>query len=394
MTPNGNAELLAQLRRVSDFLPRLLTKRPGLADWILRSRTLEREKPLEVYVRQGLGAVRHLAADDTEGLYRRLRRFKYRELLRIAVRDAIVKAPMDELGREATHLADATVRAALHGVSRPLHERYGEPTEGGGFCVLGLGKMGGGDLNFSSDIDLIYFYRQDGETKTGTETVKLYTRVAQELTKALSTTTADGFGYRVDLNLRPQGRAGSLVMSLGQMLTYYEQFGRTWERSALIKARPVAGDLELGNELLDSLSPFVWRRSTDLSAVDDLRDMRSQIDLRGKASGDDVKLGRGGIREVEFFVSALQLLHGGKQDHLRERTTMKALRKLEKAGLVATTDADQLEEAYSFLRRTENHLQMVDERQTQTLPMGDEERTRLAVGLGLESWAELSSRLS
>lgn len=386
-----------QLRRFSDFLPRLLARRPRLERWIEGSRTLDKEKPLEVYVREAAAAVRRVPSGDTDALYRRLRRYKYRELLRIAVRDGIRNAPMAEIGRECSHLAEGVVRAALSSVLTPLLARYGPPAgtsaESSGFCVLGLGKLGGEDLNFSSDIDLVCFYREEGETPNGTSHAQFYTRLAEALTRAVSTTTADGFGYRVDLNLRPQGRAGALVMSLPQMLSYYEQFGRTWERSALIKARPIAGDLELGNELLDSLSPFIWRRSTDLSAVDDLRDMRSQIDLRGKASADDVKLGRGGIREIEFFVSALQLLHGGKQDSLRERTTMKALRKLEKAGLVATTDADSLEEAYLFLRRVENRLQMVDERQTQTLPSSGEERERLGQSLGFAGWSELGERL-
>src|SRR5262249_3260652 len=175
---------------------------------------------------------------------------------------------------------------------------------------------------------------------------------------------------------------------------YYEALGRTWERAALLKARAVAGDERLAEELLDSLAPFVWRRGQDLAVVNELRELKAQIDLRGKASAEDVKLGPGGIREIEFFVSALQLLHGGRKSALRELNSLRALRKLEQEGLVASPDADALEEAYLVLRRVENRLQMVDERQTHALPSGERERARLSRSLGFRNWAELGSELS
>ncbi|XXF75566.1 bifunctional [glutamate--ammonia ligase]-adenylyl-L-tyrosine phosphorylase/[glutamate--ammonia-ligase] adenylyltransferase [Myxococcaceae bacterium GXIMD 01537] len=388
---------LPALFRASAFAPRLLATRPGLVRWLAGSRTLTREKPRHRYVREAAAATRRVAPTDAEGLQRRLRRYKYRELLRLMVRDAALGAPMPELGREHSALAEACIRAALNWAERALVARHGAP-EAPGFCVLGLGKLGGEDLNFSSDVDLLYVYRTDEHTSGGgagaLSQVQFYTRLGETVTQALSRPTADGFCYRVDLNLRPMGRGGAMVTSLPAALAYYEGQGRTWERAALLKARCVAGDAALADELLFGLGPFLWPRSADLSAVDGLRDLKAQIDLRGKASTGDVKLGPGGIREVEFFVNALQLLQGGKDANLRERGTMRALRRLERAGFVSGPDADALEEAYLFLRRVENRLQMREERQTQALPTDARERTRLAASLGLGSWEALDAELS
>ncbi|QRK07671.1 bifunctional [glutamate--ammonia ligase]-adenylyl-L-tyrosine phosphorylase/[glutamate--ammonia-ligase] adenylyltransferase [Archangium violaceum] len=387
---------LPAIFHASTFAPRLLAARPGLLRWLAGSRTLTREKPREHYRREALAATRRIAPMDAAGLRRRLRRYKYRELLRLMVRDATLRAPMAELGREQTALADALIGAALAWAERSVQAKYGTP-DTPGFCILGMGKLGGEDLNFSSDVDLVYLYRADGHTTGGSAgalpNVQYYTRLGEAVTQALTQVTEDGFCYRVDLNLRPQGRAGAMVLSLSASLAYYESFGRMWERAALLKARVVAGDTRLAEELLNELGPFIWRRSLDLSAVDGLRDLKAQIDLRGKASADDVKLGPGGIREVEFFVNALQLLQGGKDPTLRETRTMRALRKLERAGFVSGPDADALEEAYVFLRRVENRLQMLEERQTQALPSGERERRRLATSLGYPDWDTFSAEL-
>jgi glutamate-ammonia-ligase adenylyltransferase len=388
-------DTLGALFRASDFFPRLLAARPGLIRWLAGSRTLNQEKPLDRFVREAAVAVRSPLLEKAE-LYRRLRRYKYRELLRLAVRDAAKRAPVAEIGRETSALAIGLVRAALIAVQRPLVRRYGFP-DPPGFCVFGLGKLGGEDLNFSSDIDLVYLYRGDGETQGGTggtlPNIQYFTKLSESLTQALSATTADGFCFRVDLSLRPQGRGGAIVLSLPAMMSYYETLGRTWERAALLKAQVIAGEQALGEELLESLAPFIWRRGLDLTAVNELRDLKAQIGLRGKASGQDVKLGPGGIREIEFFANALQLLHGGKKPSLRERHTLKAVRKLEQEGLIAAPDADALEEAYLFLRRVENRLQMLEERQTHVLPSSDAERLRLAGSLGFSGWDEFAREL-
>ncbi len=394
LAPAHRSRWLGELSRLllaSDLPPRLLSGRPGLLRLVAQSAHLDRPKPLERMRREALAAVR--TAADRDALYRRLRRYKYRELFRIMARD-LRGAPIEEIGRETAHLAQSLIAAALEGCFAELCRKHGRPSgDGMGFCVLGLGKLGGEDLNFSSDVDLIYLYREDGQTDGGHEHVRFYTRLSESLTQALSTVTGDGFVFRVDLNLRPQGRAGAIVLSLSQLTAYYETFGRTWERAAMLKARVVAGDEALADEALDAISPFVWRKSLDFSAVDALRELKNQIDLRSKASERDLKLGPGGIREIEFFVNALQLLHGGKRDSLRERHTLRGLRKLEQAGLLSATDADRLEEAYLFLRRAENRLQMLEERQTQSLPDGERERIRLARSLGYSDWPSFAREL-
>ncbi|HYV46047.1 MAG TPA: bifunctional [glutamate--ammonia ligase]-adenylyl-L-tyrosine phosphorylase/[glutamate--ammonia-ligase] adenylyltransferase [Myxococcaceae bacterium] len=389
---------LARLLEASELAARTLASRPGLLRWLLGSRTLGGPWPAAAYLRQARAAARVARPRGHDAFLRALRRFKYRELLRITYRDVVLQAPAAEIGRELASLAQALISAATDAAYASFTERYGEAEEEPGFCVLGLGKLGGEDLNFSSDVDLIYLYREGGLTRGGREAaipaVQLYTRIAESITRSLSSVTAEGACYRVDLNLRPQGRAGAIVLSLAQTVAYYETHGRTWERSALLKARVVAGDASLGDELLSSLQPFLWRRSLDLSAVEALREMKAQIDLRGKASPSDVKLGPGGIREVEFFASALQLLHGGKNTLLRERHTARALRRLEQAGLLSATDADALEEAYLFLRRVENRLQEHAEEQTQQLPEEPVDRKRLARSLGYPGWPELDRELT
>lgn len=393
----GRLARLAELFEASELPPRWLAARPGLLRWLFGCRLLVREKPKEVYRRQAAVAATLGHRRGQDPFLRALRRYQDRELLRIAYRDLVLGAPAAQIGRELAALAEALIASAADAITASLIARHGEPPEPG-FCVLGMGKLGGEDLNFSSDVDLIYLYRQEGVTRGGAQAaipaVQLYTRIAEALTRALSSVTPEGSCYRVDLNLRPQGRGGPIVLSLPQTVGYYESQGRTWERAALLKARVVAGDAALGAELLDALHPFVWRRSLDLSAVDALRDLKAQIDLRGKATPHDVKLGPGGIREVEFFAAALQLIHGGKNPELRERNTSRALRRLEQAGLLAATDADALEEAYLFLRRVENRLQAVAERQTHLLPEEPLERQRLARSMGRRTWAELQAELT
>jgi len=388
---------LARLFELSEFLPRMLARRPALVRRVARFATSAIEKPLQDFLQESTPILNGISVADEAGLYRRLRLYKYRELVRLMVRDLVQGAETEELGRELSHLAQAILSTALEWVRRAMTARYGRP-QADGFCVLGLGKLGGEDLNFSSDIDLLYLYRAEGQTAGGNQgslsNAQFYTKIAEGLTRALSAHTAEGFCFRVDLNLRPQGRSGAIALSLPATLGYYEAQGRTWERAALIKARVVAGDAGLGNRLLQSLTPFVWRRTLDLSVVEALRKIKSQIDVRAQASADDVKLGSGGIREIEFFINALQLLHGGQRPSLRESNSLRALRKLSREGLVASSDAEALEEAYLALRAVENHLQMMEERQSQRLPSEAVERLRLARSLGFGTWDSCAARLS
>lgn len=390
---------LVSVCEASDFLPRILAARPQLIPWLAGSRTLEAAKTSPRFSVELASKLRRVSVEDLEGAMRTLRRYKYRELFRLSVRETSQILKPDELGAELTSLADSCVSAALSFARASLGKKYGEPlADREGFSVLALGKLGGEDLNFSSDIDLLYLYRSDGDTSGGEAgsipNVNYYRKLGETLTRLLTTATSEGFCFRVDLNLRPHGRVGPIALSLAQTLAYYEGFGRTWERAALIKLRHLAGDAKLSKELIDGIAPFVWRRAVDQSVVENLRQMRMQIASQGKVNPLDLKLGAGGIREIEFFVSGLQLLHGGKQPRLRERNTVRALRQLEQAGMLSGPDADRMEAAYHWLRKIENRLQMVDERQTHALPIDAGDQERLAYSLGYGSWTPFEQEAS
>ncbi|MGA8890910.1 MAG: bifunctional [glutamate--ammonia ligase]-adenylyl-L-tyrosine phosphorylase/[glutamate--ammonia-ligase] adenylyltransferase, partial [Anaeromyxobacteraceae bacterium] len=298
----------------------------------------------------------------------------------------------DEVTGALASVATATLHVAITFHDRRLRARHGAPAGledapyGAGFCALAMGKLGARELNFSSDVDLIYVYRADGTT-TGDRPLThfaYYARLAELVTESLSRVTEDGMVFRVDLNLRPDGRSGPIVNSIRAAELYYQSFGRSWERNALVKARAGAGDLSVGEELLAQLEPFVWRRSLDLGIIEEIQAMKARIDARAGAEGkDDLKLGKGGIREAEFFVSALQLLHGGKlrDPGIRERAVLRALDRLLFAGIVQARDRDAISDAYLFLRRAEHRVQMVDGRQTHRLPP-PEERLGLARSMG------------
>lgn len=384
---------IAAVGASSDFLPRLLARRPRLLDWLSASAHLHREKKRETYLRELSRRVARLEPENTTGLMKTLRRYKYREVLRIAARDLMGVCTLVEVTRELSSLADASLQTAVVFLDAALRQRHGAPEgapePGDGFCVLGMGKLGGRELNFSSDIDLMCVYARDGRTAGGSGApvthLEHYARLTEQLARALGEVTEHGFVFRVDLNLRPDGRNGPIVNSVDAMEAYYESFGRTWERAALLKARPCAGDLAVGERLIEVLAPFVWRRTVDHTTIEEMRSLKEQINRRAEQKGDDVKLGPGGIREVEFFVQALQLLHGGKNPRLRERGTLLALGNALFAGLITARDHDALADAYVFLRRVEHRAQMIAERQTHAIPREPRARQRIAGGLGFSA---------
>ncbi|HET8732418.1 MAG TPA: bifunctional [glutamate--ammonia ligase]-adenylyl-L-tyrosine phosphorylase/[glutamate--ammonia-ligase] adenylyltransferase, partial [Anaeromyxobacteraceae bacterium] len=396
-------EALALLCGSSRMIAGLLAREPRLLRRAARSPHLLRART-EVELRRLLArAARRLDPEDVPGLHRLLRRVRAREVVRIALRD-LRRARVREVTAELSALATACLDAAVRFHDRRLRARHGPPAgledreAGAGFCVLAMGKLGGGELNFSSDIDLIYVYDRDGQT-AGERPVThfaYHAKLAELVTEAIAKPTEDGFVFRVDLNLRPDGQNGPIVNSVRAAELYYQSFGRSWERNALVKARPAAGDLAVGDELLRQLEPFVWRRSLDLDVLAEIQAMKARIDARAGAEGkDDLKLGRGGIREAEFFVSALQLLHGGREGGraLRERAVLPALERLLFAGVVPARDRDELADAYLFLRRAEHRVQMVDGAQTQRLPPAGE-RLALARSMGFATEAELDEALS
>jgi glutamate-ammonia-ligase adenylyltransferase len=307
---------------------------------------------------------------------------------------------------ELSLLAEIIVEESLQIVRSQIREIYGEP-EDWSFTVLAVGKLGSRELNFSSDIDLLYVYKEEeGETSgvmTPQRTVKnrignheYYCKLGEALNKFLSATTEEGFGYRVDLRLRPEGQRGNLAISLSAYETYYESWGRAWERAVLLRARPIAGDMDLGKAFLQMVKPFVYRKYLDFTAIEEIRKMKSKIDETFKK--DDIKRGRGGIREIEFFVHALQLIYGGKEPLLRERSTIKGLYQLLQKNLVGYEDYSILSDNYLLLRRLEHRLQQVNDLQTHSLPSGDQERLALSRKMGFPDtetfFSELDKRRS
>lgn len=274
------------------------------------------------------------------------------------------------------------------------------PGEGSGFTVLALGKHGAGELNYSSDIDLVIFF--DPETpvlKEGAEAATVYTRIAQQLARLLQERTPDGYVHRVDYRLRPDPGSTPTAVSLSSAYVYYETVGQNWERAALIKARPVAGDIALGENFLAELRPFIWRKYFDFASIADVHAMKRQIHaVRGHdeiaVAGHDIKLGRGGIREIEFFVQTQQLVFGGRRPGLRGRRTLDMLAALHDEGWITAQARDELSEAYRFLRTIEHRLQMVADEQTQRLPSDEEELERFAKFCGYPNLDAFSKALT
>lgn len=365
-----------------------LRSRPLLARWLAITPWLDEERPAESFRSELALRVDALDPGDVDGLLRVLRLFRHREILRIALRDLARRAPLRTVVRELSHLADALVAESVRFCDHALASKFGPPL-GEDFCVLSMGKHGSLELNYSSDIDVIFVHREPGQRARAIQ-------LAQAVIRAMSAATVHGFAFRVDANLRPYGREGALACSLDAMERYYERAGQTWERAALIKARPCAGGLRLGEEVLERLRPFVWRRSLDMEAVEALAGMKRRIDRAQAGSGfDDVKLGRGGIREIEFLVQALQLLHGGRRLRVRTRGTLDGLDALVFSGILPAADHDALADAYVFLRDVEHRLQIPGDRQTHALPpMESAERVVLARRMGFRAPAEFEATLA
>ena len=335
---------------------------------------------------------------------RALRRHRQREYLRIGAGDLCRQQSVDATMTELTALADAAFEASVRWARRQLVAEYGECRHPGGapqaFTVIGMGKLGGGELNYSSDVDVVYLYASDdGETEGGPRGSltprEFFTRLAELVTRALHEPTGDGRVFRVDLRLRPEGINGPIANSLANVLLYYESWGATWERTALLAARPVAGDMRLGQQLLAEVRPFVYRRFLDYTTVADVKAMKTRMEneLRTKARRGNVKLGPGGIREIEFVVQVLQVIHGGRDERLHVRGTLPALDRLIAGGYLPRDEGEGLQRAYRFLRDVEHKIQIVHEMQTHTVSATVEEQDTLAHRLRLGDatmlWAAL-----
>ncbi len=392
----GAIPLLAVLGGGSQFLADTLRRYPTVLPWLLEPQNIRQRfrDELAAELAQNLAPFSSL-----QGRWNVLRRFKYRHLLRIGCRDLLGDADLTATTEDLSCLADVCLETARRMSDEDCRARYGSPLARGGeeagFAVIAMGKLGGEELNYSSDIDLIFVYSDDGETASGLPNVEYFTRVAQRLVAALESATEEGHAFRVDLRLRPEGRMGPLVLSLDGYRTYFAERAELWERQALIKARPCAGDARAGQRFLDLIRPFVYRPGADPEVVEQIRAMKQKIDRSLQAKGRerrDVKLGVGGIREVEFLVQAFQLLYGGDDPWLRERKTLRAIFRLTERGYLSPALGRSLTEGYTFLRTVEHRLQILHEFQTHTLPEESDELGRLARRVGIQRPPDRAAR--
>ena len=391
--PDAVARVLRTLCRSAPFFVAILGRHP---DWLVALADEDLAVPrsaAELAARLG----RALVGVPNDRRPEALRRFKYYELARITIRELSPDiVPLERVGEtlaELSHLADMLLAAALDVAATRVGER-GAPApparDGGapGFVVLGLGKLGAEELNYSSDVDLVYVFDSRVDPR-GAEAVdpavEYHTRLAQEFGRIVGEATGEGFLYRVDLDLRPEGASGSLVVASDMLAEYHESWAATWEKAAYMKARPVAGDLRLGWRVVRSISPMLYRSAMDYRSVTAIKALKDKIERASGRAGDpfNVKLGAGGIRDIESVAQALQLLQGGRIPQVRQRGTEATLLALAQVGALPQAAADELLRAYRFLRRVENLLQMVGERQTHSLPRDGDEMRHLAAGMGL-----------
>jgi glutamate-ammonia-ligase adenylyltransferase len=327
-------------------------------------------------------------------LMQNLRYFRRREMVRIAWRDLAGWAPLSETLAEVSRLADACIQKALGFLYHEACEKRGTPllAEGGPqqIIVLGMGKLGAYELNYSSDIDLIFAYPENGVLTDRKETSysEFFTRLCQRLVKVLDEITVDGFVFRTDIRLRPFGDSGPVIMSFEGMENYYQTQAREWERYAMIKARQVAGDFKAGAQLMAMLNAFVYRRYLDYGAFEELRSLKMQItqELKRKDRLENVKLGPGGIRECEFIGQAFQLIRGGNEKSLQIRPLLEVFKRLGELTLITPEDAQQLSQSYCYLRWVENHIQQYNDQQTHDLPLYSDVQQRLAYSLNYADW--------
>jgi len=361
------APALARVLGGADFLARRASRMPEALAEVCAHASLAARVEAEAHAR--LAEVGCDTRLDHAG--RTLRRNRYTEIFRITAR-ALAGAPGDETNRELSDLADASLAAGLRAVEA-AHDVAGS------LVVLAMGKLGGRELNYSSDIDLLLAHGDPDERRG-----QPFTRAVTSLRRLLSETSDEGFVFRVDLDLRPEGRSGPLVTSADALVEFYERFGRTWERVAWIRARPCAGDLTLGARIVEELRPFVYRRYGSYDVLQNMRDVKQRIEDDALGARRNVKLGPGGIREAEFVVQGLQALYGGRHESLRTTHTATALSALAELGILAEQVAATLARDYDFLRRVENAIQMVEDRQSQELPTSAEAMRRLARRLGYD----------
>jgi [glutamine synthetase] adenylyltransferase / [glutamine synthetase]-adenylyl-L-tyrosine phosphorylase len=394
LTQTATAQALADFKHVltlSDFVLRCALQAPKIViNLFVTENVYQKETPnYQAVLKQQLQQ-----CQTEEELHRQLRLFRLEQMVSIATADLVLNISLDESLKRLSELADALILEALAWLSEFCYEKWGKPTNKEGeiqpLLVYGMGKLGGKELNFSSDIDLIFVYPETGETigaRRSIDNQLFFTRLGQKLITALHQKTEDGFVYRVDMRLRPFGESGPLVLTFNAMEDYYQEQGRDWERYAMLKARLV-GEGKYHGKLSDLLRPFVYRRYIDFSVIDSLRRMKMMIaqEVRRKKLIGNIKLGAGGIREVEFIVQVFQLIRGGRIKDLQQRNLLSVLPILVSHQEISSHSQQVLEKAYRFLRRVENIIQALDDKQTQTLPDSLLDQARILHVLGDETF--------
>ena len=398
-----DASLSPQTKSVltfSDFVCDSLIAHP---DWLT---ALEHEPVTADEWREYAGQLQATLSgvQDEAALMRELRLFRRRIMVRIAWAQALSQISDEDILQQLSALAETLIVAARDWLYDACCREWGTPCSQEGqpqpMLILGMGKLGGGELNFSSDIDLIFAWPENGVTRGGRrelDNAQFFTRLGQRLIKVLDQPTQDGFVYRVDMRLRPFGDSGPLVLSFAALEDYYQEQGRDWERYAMVKAR-IMGDNDgtYSNELRAMLRPFIFRRYIDFSVIQSLRNMKGMIarEVRRRGLKDNIKLGAGGIREIEFIVQVFQLIRGGREPSLQCRALLPTLTAIDQLNLLPPGDANTLRAAYLYLRRLENLLQSINDEQTQTLPGDDLNRARLAWGMNAPDWDGLTQSLA
>src|SRR5436190_4146604 len=388
--PLGEAALL-HLFAGSSICAARIVQNPELLLWLSRPEICRQSRD---QIEMANELYRAANSDVAVNNFQVLRRWKNKEMTRIALRELANAAALEETTAELSQLAEICVREVLAHWNAKFRESFGSPAAD--FAILALGKLGGRELNHSSDVDLIFLYSEEGELAPRLSHHQWFNRLAEKILETFAIRDSEGALFRVDLRLRPEGSAGPLARSLESMENYYAGFGETWERIALIKARGIAGSRELAYEFLRQHQPFIYPRSPTPDLLDEVARIKRRIerDIVGHENIDrDVKLGAGGIREIEFVVQALQLLHGARHAFLQETSTLKTLPVLAELELIPRNEARTLEAAYRFLRSVEHRLQIEAEQQTHTVPQDGEPLEVLARSLAFPDGAALLAEL-
>ena len=388
--PLGEAALL-HLFAVSSICAARIVQNPELLLWLSQPEICRQGRD---HIEMANELYRAAKTDVAVNNFQILHRWKNKEMTRIALRELANAAALEETTAELSQLAEICVREVFAHWNAKFRKSFGSPTAD--FAILALGKLGGHELNHSSDVDLIFLYSEEGELSPRLSYHQWFNRLAEKILETFSTRDPEGALFRIDLRLRPEGSTGPLARSLESMENYYAGFGETWERIALIKAREIAGSRELAYEFLSQHQPFIYPRSPTPDLLDEVANIKRRIEREALGTDEldrDVKLGRGGIREIEFVVQTLQFIHGGRHAFLQETSTMKALRALAELELIPQKEVVDLDRAYRFLRQVEHRLQIEAEQQTHTVPRDPVALKRLARSLRFDSANEFSTAL-